>query len=421
MIICSNCGATNSEHDGAFCRKCGAPLPISKERSRINLTNIPGVGDQDKSNEKEKEHPQQQQTNRGRVPRNTNPNAEVQFFSGNQNSRAEEEASHSPEQRNLQTIPQNSEQENSQQETHRNHQTSRGQTVSQNSPPNEPQNRQTSQTQPTQQRQRQTNQDSDGFLKEITPKPFNEPVIQRREVYGPSKDQGSHDGQSTQPQSKPDIKPIPRQTGGQQQNSGNTSNQSAFTGATTTQQSEAPSPAHRSQKEIEEDMQDVLEVLSKKLVMPSQKSEETHDEEEKEKEKVEKKLPPQSMNDILKDLFKIDMHIEASAIVKGDGTILASAISNRVSDTLFATIGQTLSMIGIDIVDGLSAGKLKTISLKATKGILDLAPIGNEYKMTQGMFLILFSQPRVKSGVINIAVNNAKKQIKKYLGLEKKD
>ena len=37
MIICSNCGATNNEEDGRFCRKCGALLPVPSRSSRIRI------------------------------------------------------------------------------------------------------------------------------------------------------------------------------------------------------------------------------------------------------------------------------------------------------------------------------------------------------------------------------------------------
>ena len=125
------------------------------------------------------------------------------------------------------------------------------------------------------------------------------------------------------------------------------------------------------------------------------------------------------MNEILKELASLDSKIEASAIIKTDGTILASAISTRISDSLFSTIGINLSMISNDIIDGLNAGTLKTISVKGSEGILDLAPIDQDNPSLKNMILILFSHPSVKSGIISIAVNLIKKQVKKYFGLEK--
>lgn len=171
------------------------------------------------------------------------------------------------------------------------------------------------------------------------------------------------------------------------------------------------------QKQLEEDMTKVLSFLSKKITVKDLPSEPKS--KESIKTKKEKVIPPSSMSEILKELLKLDLHIEASAIIKKDGTILASAISSRMSDTLFATIGQNLSMIGEDIIDGLSAGRLLNISVRGSKGVVDLAPIDTEKTLGNEMILIIFSSPRVKSGIINFAANIVKKQVKEYLGLGK--
>jgi len=171
------------------------------------------------------------------------------------------------------------------------------------------------------------------------------------------------------------------------------------------------------QKQLEEDMSNVLSFLSKKITVKPLDS--IKKEKQAIQEKPEEKIPPSSMNEILKDLLKLDLHIEASAIIKGDGTILASAISSRISENLFATIGQNLSMIGEDIIKGLSAGTLLNISIRGTDGVLDLAPIGSKKSLGDDMILIILSHPRVKSGIIYFAVSIVKKQVKQYLGLLK--
>jgi len=166
-------------------------------------------------------------------------------------------------------------------------------------------------------------------------------------------------------------------------------------------------------KQLEKDMINVLGFLSKKLKVPK---------EEKSKPKpieVKNRIPPTSMNEILMQLMTIDVNIEASAIIKTDGTILASAISNRITDVLFATIGKNLFFISHDIINGLNAGNLKSISVKGTEGVLDLAPIDKNSPLVKDMLLIIFSSPKVKGGVINIASSLIKKQIKEYLGVEK--
>ncbi len=170
------------------------------------------------------------------------------------------------------------------------------------------------------------------------------------------------------------------------------------------------------QKQLEKDMTEVLGFLSKKI---SVKKLEIPKVNKKEKEEPKEEIAPSSMNEILNRLLTLDLNIEASAIIKSDGTILASATSSRISDSLFATIGMNLSMIGTDIIEGLSAGILKSISLKATEGVLDLAPIDKTNPSVKDMFLILFSHSKVKSGIISFAVNIVKKQLKEYLGLKK--
>ena len=169
------------------------------------------------------------------------------------------------------------------------------------------------------------------------------------------------------------------------------------------------------QKQLEEDMTKVLKFLSKKITVKELPSQNVADK-NKIVEQKQDSLIPISMNEILKDLLKLDVNIEASAIIKSDGMILASAISSRISDSLFAAIGQNLTMIGTDIINGLSAGKLQSISLRGSKGVLDLAPISE----TNDMILLIFSNPKIMSGIINLAAKNVKKQVNEYLGISKK-
>jgi predicted regulator of Ras-like GTPase activity (Roadblock/LC7/MglB family) len=165
--------------------------------------------------------------------------------------------------------------------------------------------------------------------------------------------------------------------------------------------------------QLEKDMTEVLGFLSRKISVKKLDIPKI-----KEEEKAEAFIPPSNMNEILKRLLKLDLNIEASAIIKTDGTILASAISSRISDSLFATIGMNLSMIGTDIIEGLDAGTLKSISVRGSDGVLSLAPIDKENPRIKDMILVIFSLPKVKSGIIPFAVNIVKKHLIEYLGLE---
>ena len=239
------------------------------------------------------------------------------------------------------------------------------------------------------------------ILQEIKPKPFRGTIISNKSEFRPpvtqSKDLIS-DAFTALKQSvleveikkpKPSLSPLPQKT----------------------LETDA---AIIKQKKLEKDMSEVLGFLSKKLIvnkiepkMPKTTS----------KKDPANKLPPSSMNEILKELISLDSRIEASALIKTDGTMLASAISSRISESLFGTIGINLSMISTDIIEGLSAGTLKSISVKGTEGILDLAFLDRENSSLKDMILILFSHPEVKSGIISIAITLIKKKVKHYLGL----
>ncbi|MHA1669052.1 MAG: roadblock/LC7 domain-containing protein [Promethearchaeota archaeon] len=224
------------------------------------------------------------------------------------------------------------------------------------------------------------------FLTEITPGPFKGSIIAQKNVYG-----------SFNVMEKRKVKPSTPKTS---------------TKTTKPKEVVTSSDSLIRQKQLEQDMSKVLKILSDKITieqLPSHKSEKKG-EVKKEKESIP---PPASMNEILRNLLKLDINIEASAIIKSEGTILASAISSRISDTLFGVIGQNLSMIGKDIIEGLNAGKLLNISIRGSEGVLDLAPISH----SQDMLLILFSNPRIKSGIIYFAAGIVKKQVKQYLGL----
>jgi len=225
------------------------------------------------------------------------------------------------------------------------------------------------------------------ILKEITPQPYIGSIIADKGVFGSPRQVRRHADTKSQIAQKSTVSPSEKES------------------------------VLLKQKQLEEDMSKVLSFLSKKITVKPLESIKKN--KHIIQEKPEEKIPPSSMNEILQDLLKLDLHIEASAIIKGDGTILASAISSRISETLFATIGQNLSMIGDDIIKGLSAGTLLNISIRGTDGVLDLAPIGSKKSFGDDMILIILSHPRIKSGIIYFAVSIVKKQVKQYLGLLK--
>ena len=356
MIICSNCGAINTDETSRFCRKCGALLPVTSKPPRIH---IPVTNSKIQENETSSKV-------ENKTAKSKNTNQKVPFVgreAGFFGPKAKIEDK--PNQLELQEIPK---------------------------PKIEPHLKGNSSSSPkiiesdlteipiaTSEKAENGKKD---FLKEITPKPFNGSIIASKSVYRPPDKEISEDF-SIQSKTK-DL---------------------------TTEDSLIK------QKQLEEDMSDVLAVLSKKLSISKEKISKPAIPKTKE---AEKEIVPASMNEILKQLLNLDTFIEASALIKGDGTILASALSNRISDSLFVTIGQNLSMIGTDIIEGLSAGKLNSISIRGTEGVFDLARIfDKKIPELRDMILMIFSHPKVKPGIISFAVNIVKRQIKEYLGIKK--
>ncbi len=224
------------------------------------------------------------------------------------------------------------------------------------------------------------------FLKEIAPQPFRGSIIADKNVYGKPKKSGKVPSSSSKIVTQDAVA------------------------------SEITESTLLKQKQLEEDMTKVLSFLSNKITVKSLKPvKKGVDASTKSKATI----PPSSMNEILKDLLKLDLHIEASAIIKKDGIILASALSSRISDSLFATIAANLSMMGKDIIEGLNAGTLLNISIRGTDGVLDLAPISFKKPPGDDMILVIFSHPKIKSGIIHFAVSIVKKRVKQYLGLSK--
>ncbi|MEJ2248901.1 MAG: hypothetical protein P8Y70_07605 [Candidatus Lokiarchaeota archaeon] len=347
MIICPNCGSTNSEVDGHICRKCGALLPVSSRPPRMK---IPFGNKSKEKNEK------------------FEVKKELEVISIDSNS--EEEITNYSSEVDLQQIPMTKFDDKI--ESDINQKTKKIQDEIKNLFYDS----------------REKNKASRLSLEEITPKPFKGSVIARKGVYGPSHDSF-----------KPKPLPLEERRPSISRKSPNGTYEDGFSKT----------------RQLEKDMANVLSVLSLKFKLPQIQEEKLG----KETRKPQKEdVTPSNMSEILQELMNIDIKIEASAIIKTDGTILASAISNRISDTLFSTIGQNLSLLGTDIVEGLSAGTLKSISVKGSEGVIDLAPIDPSNKALENMVLIIFSHPKVKSGIINIAVSLLKKKIKSYLGIE---
>ena len=120
---------------------------------------------------------------------------------------------------------------------------------------------------------------------------------------------------------------------------------------------------------------------------------------------------PDNLNDVLRELIKVDPVIKASALVKRDGTIIASGISTIFSDSLISIIATTVANIAKDIIFATESGDLKYITLGGTSGVIHLVPI------LADIFLVILTGANSKQGIINVVAKNVEKGVKKYLNL----
>ncbi len=399
MRICPNCGATNSEADGNVCRKCGALLPISSQPPRMRIS----FGKKKDKAETQIQFPNN--TSGIEIDHLSNQiTAEAKFFATTKKKPSLQESNEFE----LNEIPKEME------------------TESGNLEQDEKTNRQMQQDVDTFPPTPTENSQTGAYLKEIPVRPFEGSLITKKGVFGSPRVRQSEnqnleqatdsnlvadsakflDKEVSSPgisNKRPQVSSLPKK------NILKEDAQPAINGS--------KSPKNVNSDELINDMQNVLSDLSSKLDIPEEeiKSNAQHVKAVPSKHD----LAPNSMNEILENLLSLDLHIEAAAILKEDGSILASGISSMISDSLFGTIGKNLSSIGNDIIEWLNAGPLSNISIKGQHGILDVAPIDRSVPELENLILIIFSHPKAKRGIIRLAIGIVKKNIMEYLGIDK--
>jgi len=340
MIICSNCGAVNTNTDSPYCKKCGAKLPKFS-----------------RSNHESHFHVSEQQSYSNNVDKQeqTQLNSRIPFDS-------------------LQEIPISDE------------------ILTQIPSTDDSPFYEVKEFEMLQDDLENENDDEAEILKEIPPQPFRGSIIASKEIFTP----------------KVKSKPLKNKE---------TASQPDSASAQKPKSNAKSNNLYQKQFQLENDIKKELKFLSRKITvkeLPKQNVNEVPIKSKIVKSK-EKSRAPESLSEILKNVIRLDPNIEASAIIKSDGTILESILSENISDSLASTIVQHLSIMGNDIIKALNAGQLYSISIKGSNGILDIAPIID----LKNIYLLIYSNPKVKSGIIQIALNLIKKQVKEYFGIIK--
>ncbi len=392
MRICPNCGATNSEMNGNTCRKCGALLPVSFQPPRLKIN----LGKKKEPATLLPENNFNEQGENQELTPGTQPiPGELKFFAGIQKTKAPTEQVNL----DLSPIPQESNNNKNEMEVFK-------EEISNES-------FQSEERKPTP--EEGLSQDKN-YLKEVSPPPFEGSLIIKKGIFRPPATKINREDESKLKEDLPKIAEglseevpkiiIPNIKTPPSENK-------------PIERIQPPNASENFSEELIKDMRSLLSNLSEKLKVPEDKRKE----EIRNQQKVTAKkiIPPQNMNDILKKLLSLDLQIEAAAIIKTDGTILASAISSMISDEIFITISKNLTDIGNDIINWLNAGPLEMVSIKGKQGILDLALLEENIPELRDLILIIFSHPKAKRGVISLAINIVKKQVFEYLGIIKKN
>ncbi len=111
----------------------------------------------------------------------------------------------------------------------------------------------------------------------------------------------------------------------------------------------------------------------------------------------------------LRELNKLDRTLEASAVVKSDGTLLASAHSSRAKPEMMATISSTLYGIAKDSIRAISGGKMRMVTITAEHTVLMLTAINID------TMLLLVTSPKSNLGLISMYSELVGQNIDKFL------
>jgi len=113
--------------------------------------------------------------------------------------------------------------------------------------------------------------------------------------------------------------------------------------------------------------------------------------------------------EFLRGLNRLDRFLEASAVVKKDGTLLASAHSTRAKPEMMRTISSTLFGIAEDSIRAISGGKMRIVTIIAEQVVLMLRPVNED------TCLLLITSPKSNLGLLLTQSELVSQNIAKFL------
>jgi len=112
---------------------------------------------------------------------------------------------------------------------------------------------------------------------------------------------------------------------------------------------------------------------------------------------------------ILKDMETSDPDIEASAIVRTDGLVMASALPKSADEGLIAAMSAAILNIGSRALGELAKGELEKIIVSGDRGDITIMGVGKE------AVLSAITRPGANIGLLLVEMTRAKERIETLL------
>ncbi|MEM1659067.1 MAG: roadblock/LC7 domain-containing protein [Candidatus Jordarchaeales archaeon] len=117
----------------------------------------------------------------------------------------------------------------------------------------------------------------------------------------------------------------------------------------------------------------------------------------------------EELEKILKEMEAGDPDVEASAIVRTDGLVMASALPKSADEGLIAAMSAAILNIGSRALSELAKGELEKIIVSGNKGDITIIGVGKE------AVLSAITRPGANIGLLLVEMARAKEKVQSLL------
>lgn len=117
----------------------------------------------------------------------------------------------------------------------------------------------------------------------------------------------------------------------------------------------------------------------------------------------------EELEKILKEMEASDPDIEASAVVRTDGLVMASALPKSADEGLIAAMSAAILNIGSRALSELAKGELEKIIVSGSRGDITIIGVG------KGAVLSAITRPGANIGLLLVEMARAREKIEAVL------